>query len=286
MRNYDKILGGLMGVACGDALGCTLEFRLPPKKQLKNIVGGGVLNWKQGEVTDDTDMTLCVARGILKQPNDPISEIGKEFIKWFDTNPKDIGNTCRLSISNFKRYNDWKKASDTTNTYMSDKTAGNGTLMRCIPIGLYYTNLDTIIDLSIQQSELTHLNYEASYFCCLYNEIIYRMMKNWDKNKLKKQFKDILGFENIDKDKELLIPDGYVKNSFICALWCFLNTNSSEQAIIQAVNLGGDSDTIGAITGGLAGVYYGYSSLPKRWTNKILIKDEIINIANKFSKQD
>jgi ADP-ribosyl-[dinitrogen reductase] hydrolase len=111
MNRYERILGGLFGVACGDALGGTLEFMLKDeiKKEygyLKDIIGGCCWDLAPGEVTDDTMMTIAVAEGILDNPPNPIEDIGKHFIKWYDSKPKDIGEIIQIALDEYKRSND------------------------------------------------------------------------------------------------------------------------------------------------------------------------------------
>ena len=88
--------------------------------------------------------------------------------------------------------------------------------------------------------------------------------------------------EVFNKRKEELEPSGYVVDTLICSLWCFINTVTFEEAVCEAVNLCGDADTIGAITAGLAGVYYGFEKIPERWKDKILVKDKLMEIAERL----
>ena len=106
-KDNKKVLGSLLGVAIGDALGGPLEFMTAEEIQaqhgtVREMIGGGWLNLAPGEITDDTQMTLCVAEGIVKNPQYPFVEIGKKFVEWYDSNPKDIGNCCRAVIANAK----------------------------------------------------------------------------------------------------------------------------------------------------------------------------------------
>lgn len=289
MKKEDRIFGGLFGVACGDALGGTLEFlsKKEGKEEygyLKEIIGGGVWNLKPGEVTDDTMMTIAVAEGILENPKDPLKSIGKNFISWYDTDPKDVGNTVKLAMEGYKKYNSWKKASSYAHKQLSQHSAGNGTLMRCIPVALYYDDLKKIIKISKEQSMLTHYDEKAAEACELYNTIIYRYLNGEEKLKvIEEETLKYQDYEDIMSTKKIeLSPSGYVVDTLQCALWCFINTSNSEDAICEAVNIYGDPDTIGAIAGGLAGVYYGIDNIPKRWREKILVKDKLIEIGRKI----
>jgi len=300
VKRYDRIMGGLFGVACGDALGGTLEFM--SKKQcikkygyLKDIIGGGPWELAPGEITDDTAMTIAVAKGILENPANPVDSIGHKFMEWFDSHPKDVGNTIRLALEEYGRVRDWKKASYYAHEISGGRSAGNGSLMRCLPAALYYdSEFDRMVDVTEAQSSLTHYDEKAGEACVLYNTLVYEYLKDEPKmpviHRLLKKY-PYYG-RVLEICKEDLEPSGYVVDTLLCALWCFINTTSFEEAVCEAVNLCGDSDTIGAITGGLAGVYYGYEDIPDRWKDKILEGDTLkdlscrINSANKAAVQN
>jgi ADP-ribosyl-[dinitrogen reductase] hydrolase len=155
----DKIKGGLFGVAIGDALGATTEFMT--KEEIKEkygevteIIGGGIWELEGGETTDDTAMTLAVVKGIMANFNNPIEEIGKQFLYWENTNPVDIGITIQTV---FKNYNgNWFNAAAQAHDQFGGLSAGNGTLMRCLPIALAYSDQKIIDELSMLQSKMTH----------------------------------------------------------------------------------------------------------------------------------
>lgn len=286
MDRLERVSGGLFGVACGDALGGTLEFTnknigIQMYGYHREIVGGGVMKLMPGEVTDDTIMTIAVAEGILENSENPIEAIGKRFVKWYNSNPPDIGITCQDAIWEFINCGDWIEAGLRVKAYSKGMNAGNGTLMRCIPAALYYNNFDKMIEVTKAQSDMTHYNEKASEACILYNTIIYRYLNEGKKLEV---VKDVMkGYPEYERvfsmTKDDLNASGYVVDSLQCALWCFINNNTVEDIICEAVNLYGDPDTIGAIAGGLAGVYYGYNSIPERWREKILVKKDLKNIA-------
>lgn len=288
MEKFERILGGLFGVACGDALGGTLEFM--PAAEIKSkygyltdIIGGGVWNLAPGEVTDDTAMTIAVAEGILENPENPIEAIGKNFINWNDSNPKDIGNIIRLALGEYKRCNDWTKAAYFAHMATGMMSAGNGSLMRCLPVALYYTDAEKMLDITARQSLLTHYDQKAADACGFYNKLIFSYLNNAPKDIIREIVKDYPKYKGIfGLPMEELKPTGYVFDTLVCALWCFVNTAFFEDAVCQAANLGGDADTIAAIAGGIAGVYYGYSAIPDRWKDKILVKEKLTSIAERI----
>lgn len=290
MDKIERILGGLFGVACGDALGGTLEFT--PKEEgekiygyHKEIIGGGVMGLKSGEVTDDTVMTIAVAEGILEKPENPIEAIGKRFVEWYNTKPRDIGMTCEDAIGRFLKNGNWGEASKNVHETTNGMTAGNGTLMRCIPVALYYSDYEKMVEVTRAQSKMTHYDDKASEACVLYNTMIYKYLNGEEKIKVIEE--SLKGHPEYEKvlymKKEELHSSGYVVDTFQCALWSFINHSNPEKIICEAVNLYGDPDTIGAIAGGLAGVYYGYNNIPKRWIDKIIVKEKLTRLGERLN---
>ncbi len=293
MDRYERVLGGLFGVACGDALGGTLEFMSKDeiKRQygyLKDIIGGGCWELKPGEVTDDTMMTVAVAEGILDNPEDPVENIGKHFIEWYSSRPKDIGNIIRIAFGEYIRCKDWLKSSYYAHQSTGGRSAGNGSLMRCLPVALYYGDVEKMLEITASQSVMTHYDRQSTDACRLYNLIVHDYLNGKPKipviRKYIENYPEYLKAFLVLKDE--LEPTGYVVDTLICALWCFINTSTFEDAVCEAANLGGDSDTIAAITGGMAGVYYGYGAIPERWKEKILIKDRLVSIAERMIKDN
>lgn len=290
---HDKIRGVLYGVAVGDALGAPVEFMSAERIKAEHgrvteMLGGGWLNVSPGEVTDDTQMTLCVARGIMKNPKAPVEDIGVNFIDWVCGGPKDIGGTCALSISKAQHigresghlyrpsYSDWMQASNEADKALGGRSAGNGSLMRTAYVPCYYYDENEIMERSIAISTMTHYSEEAAEACALYSRVIGRML-----NKMTPSARyDVFTREILHSEYKAALlpgfepnPTGYVKDSFLAAIWSikqasWLNTDF-QKAVETAVNLGGDADTIGAITGGLAGALCGYKRIPKSWVEKL-----------------
>lgn len=293
MDTRTRILGGLLGVACGEALGLTLENlnkeEINKYGYLKEIVGGGVFDLKPGCTVDSTLMMLCVAKGILDSPKDPKDKIGDEFIKVYKDLIKYGGVTIKCTIEKFLECKNWHEASLHTSEVLAGQFGGNGNgaLKRSLPVALYYKNYDDIMKMTKEQTQITHRSKINERACCFYNTLIYYYMNKYNKNDaLKLALKEFSEFQQIMSiNKYTLNSSLFVVDSLICAVWIFMNTNSAEEAICEAVNLSGDAcGSIGAITGGLAGVYYGYSALPKRWTSIIDKKQDLLNISIKLNE--
>lgn len=305
----DRLNAVLYGVAVGDALGGPVEFLDAETIRsnygtLREMVGGGWLHLKPGEITDDTQMTLCVAHGITEKPGAPVEEIGKRFVEWYKSGPKDVGSTCAMSISTAMRfasdnggdpnapsYEEWFAASSDTHMLSGGRSAGNGTLMRTAYVGAYYQTEKNVADYAGFISDMTHYDPLAYEACIAYSLMIHRMIREDDPAERlaiipatidESHHEGVYDCDALASNTFTPSPSGYVVDSFRAALHCILTTSTFEDAVVKAVNLGGDADTIGAITGGLAGALYGINAIPDRWT-KYLANDirAEINILNR-----
>lgn len=250
MRMRNKIAGAIYGFAIGDAMGATTEFM--DAKQIKrkygqvtDIIGGGWLDLEPGEITDDTQMTICVMNAIMSQPETTDKFIAcceKNFVLWMNSRPKDIGAQCARAINDLMF---GKK------THLDVQALGNGSLMRAMPLavlGLPFWN--------IMQGRITHNNQICSDFILGYSGLIQDYLN------------DRLTDKYVNKMKSLLEPTGYIVNTFNNSVY-WSRKDSFEEAIIGAVNHGGDADTIAAIAGSLAGAKFGYDAIPERWIDQL-----------------
>jgi ADP-ribosyl-[dinitrogen reductase] hydrolase len=277
----DKIKGGLIGFAIGDAMGVATEFMSPEEIKdrygvVKDILGGGVFGFKRGETSDDTDMTIAVAKGIIANSTNPIEEIGKLFLKWKASNPKDIGITIASTFRNYK--GDWVKAAEATHAQLG-QSGGNGTLMRCLPIAFAYSDINKMDEVSILQSKMTHQEDSASEACVLYNRIARRLLQDEDlKSAIAAEIENTQYDIDYSQEPDCL-PSGYVVHSLKWVFYWLLNKERFLDVVIGAVNMGGDSDTIAAIAGGLKGVEVGYSNLPYKQIDRLLNRRSLEELA-------
>ena len=274
----DRIKGAIYGVAIGDALGGPLEFMSAEAIQqnygrVTEMIGGGWLDLEPGETTDDTAMTVAVAEGILEEPEMPYQAIGKRFIKWYKSGPKDIGNACACSILNaIRNKGDWWEASHMTQAEHGRPVEGNGALMRTIYPALYYTNPHKRKLITRGIALMTHAGQQSTVICEDYVEIVHAAIT--------------------DEESHIRLttgcpPTGYVFDTYNNALEAIFKTGNFEEAVIEAVNRGGDADTIGAVCGGLAGAMYGYSQIPERWIACLSkdLKKKLDRLADKAAEQ-
>ncbi|MCA1066069.1 ADP-ribosylglycohydrolase family protein (plasmid) [Rossellomorea sp. AcN35-11] len=296
MDLMDKIKGGLHGLAIGDALGATTEFL--NESQIKDfyghvdeIIGGGIMKLAPGETTDDTAMTLELAKGIIDNPSNPILSIGDRFLEWKGTNPKDIGFIVNTVLSLFKNKSvqvlygsDWASIAEMAHyQYLHEKSAGNGSLMRCLPVALIYSDVETIRKVSVDQSKMTHYDVRSEETCVIYNMIAYGLLDGVPlRTAIYNEIKGTI-YEG-DYRREPDVPhDGFVENTFRWVLYHLLNCETYEEVVVQAANKGGDSDTIAAIAGGLKGIDVGYELLPQKYKRKLLNSDELNEVCTSIN---
>lgn len=241
----NKIAGAIYGSAIGDAMGATTEFmnREQIKKRygkVTDIIGGGWLSLEAGKVTDDTQMTICVMSALMDDIKLFEEHCMNNFIKWYQMGPKDVGGQCQRGITYAMSIGHFIER--------DDLALGNGSLMRAMPCALINRP-----DLNVAQGKLTHNNLECSQTILKYTRLIQNILHN-----------DLYTY----KVKSILEPSGYIRNTFNNSLY-WASKSSFEEAIIGAVNDGGDADTIAAITGSIAGARFGYDTIPQRWINQL-----------------
>lgn len=267
-KRADKIMGALFGFAIGDAMGATTEFMTAEaiKKQygqVTDIIGGGWLNIDIGMVTDDTQMMLCVARGMMDRLtfSGRMTQIAKNFENWLDDGPIDVGSTCHAAISGNRghRWDIWSVRNTERQRKRGRQDYGNGGLMRCL-----VPCLARDLSLAREQSKLTHTNDVCDEAIVKYYQAVNQVM----------------GGQPVTPCKHME-PTGHVINTLNNALYWVKSTSSFRAAIFGAVNDGGDADTIAALSGGLAGSLYGYSSIPPQWLEVLekTVKDELYHVA-------
>lgn len=272
----DRYEGAMLGVAVGDALGAPLEFtgadaiRRKYGGPVREMVGGGWLSVEPGEVTDDTQMTLAVAEGFAeKEDGNELLRTASNFLRWYATKPKDVGGTCAAVLEEmqyeWESEIDWYDAAHRLFVATGGQTAGNGALMRTIYPILWGFDESEAAGLSVDVAKLTHSHPVVRDTTSRYARAIWRIIHE-DAGAVPQRVKRHLDLlPNVPDPK----PSGYCLDSLACAADSVRRTNSFEDALVDAVNRGGDADTIGAITGGLAGAIYGASAIPARWIDAL-----------------
>lgn len=280
---HDHALGALLGVAAGDSLGATLEFTSPNLGEpLTDIVGGGAFGWRPGQPTDDTDLTVAVVRGYLDPTPTLIDAVATHFVAWYNAGPSDIGGTTSAAM---RRLCDGTPPQSSGGT--SDRTAANGSLMRCIATGVARSDATIRREESAAISAITHAEQRCVDACVAYNDVVAALIDGATPTEAvtsaHQQGQVTAVFERALADPQRPIPwegGGYVLTALDIALWGLLRRDTAEQSLIEVVNMGGDADTNGAIAGGLLGARDGASALPDRWLDTLEVRDELTNAVD------
>lgn len=303
----DKVLGCLIGVCVGDSLGVPVEFvsrQILEKKPITQMNGFGTHSQPPGTWSDDSSLTFCLADSLCSGFN--LDDIADKFIKWlfnaYWTSRGvvfDVGGITDNAIQRLKQGINPLEAGP-----RDEYSNGNGSLMRISPMIFYLENkdVDTQFNLTHQVSCLTHGHIRSQMACGIYvqfginllkgndPELAYQKMKETVLNYYSKEpySHELKHFERILENDisqfaiNSINSSGYVIDTLEASLWCLLNHKSYKETVLAAVNLGGDTDTTGAVAGGLAGIYYGYADIPQKWVNSIARIDDIKQLCERF----
>lgn len=258
-------------------------------KKLKDIIiGKGWLNIKQDSVTDDTHMSIALGESIIEFGEFSPFNVAEYFVKWMKSKPIDIGNTIRLSLINHM------KSGKIVSNY-DENSAGNGALMRVIPICIYAKDdLNTLLEMSIRQAHITHNNKLSDMGIINYCRILSSLLNEADKMKalsIASEFiieNKMFSFSNYKGENS-----GFIVDTYKSIMHFYFDGLSFEDTLIEVVNNGGDADTIAALTGGLCGATYGLENIPKKWLKKldpeiykkiIFITDNLCNMPLNINK--
>lgn len=319
-HNMDTLLryrGAMMGLATGDALGVPGEFQ--PRgayQKITEMIGGGPFHLKPGEWTDDTSMALCLGKSLIDKNGFDAKDQMDKYWYWIEagymsSNGRmfDIGDTTSEALCYFRKHGEYLAGLATSS---DNKKSGNGSIMRLAPVPMFFKDgpsESSWMDMASLSSMLTHGSLNCMGSCIYLSRLICGALNGVSKEEIlnpdffmKNKFvqgvlnnthkQDLQDFtpEVIDiakgsyktKTEGQIKSTGYVIHTLEAALWCFYTTNTFEEGCIKAVNLGDDTDTVGAVYGQLAGAYYGLDAIPKRWINKIAFPDLIIEVADKL----
>ncbi|HUG13662.1 MAG TPA: ADP-ribosylglycohydrolase family protein [Thermomicrobiales bacterium] len=289
----DRYRGALLASAAGDALGATLEFlsREDVRERhgvLRDITGGGWLNLRPGEVTDDTQMACCIAHSIVDAGRFDADDVAERFVAWFRSNPPDIGNTTRHALAQLDRGVPWREAGWQTHLALRPRDASNGSVMRAAPVALLARgDAGANARHSADSSRITHANPLCVASCVALNAAIAALLDDPHADPVAAAL-DATGHAEVrdslagvrSQAAETLDASGYVLATLQSALWAVTAHDNLEQAVIAAVNLGQDADTTGAVAGALAGARWGLSAMPPRWLAVLDRQEELIALAD------
>ena len=298
----DRFRGCLLGLAAGDALGTTLEFKRPGSfEPIEDMVGGGPFGLGPGQWTDDTSMALCLATSLLECGGFDAADQMQRYVRWWREGYLsstgscfDIGNTVSAALSRFVQHGDPYAGST------DPRSAGNGSLMRLAPVPMYFAgDAAEAIAMAADSSRTTHQAQEAvdacRYFAGLLIGALWGVDKDtllspgycpveglWERDSLAEKIARVAHGSFKDRNPPDIRGTGYVVASLEAALWAFHRSNNFREGALLAVNLGDDADTTGAIYGQIAGAHYGAEAIPAAWRDNLTMAAEITSLADRL----
>ena len=298
-RRTDRFRGCLLGLAVGDAVGTTVEFKARDSfAPVTDMTGGGPFSLPLGAWTDDTSMALCLATSLVEQGGFDAHDQMQRYVRWRNEGYLssigrcfDIGSTTSSALARFVRSGEPYSGSD------DPHNAGNGSIMRLAPVPMFFAHdAQTAIALAAESSRTTHAAAECLDACRLFAAILLAALDGADKQSilfgphlglaagpaLSPKIQAIADGVYRDKQADQIRGSGYVVDSLEAALWCFWRTDNFRDAILAAANLGDDADTTAAVCGQVAGAYYGQSGIPGHWLKSLVMTREIRGLADQL----
>ena len=308
-RQNNQYLGAIIGHAVGDAMGFPTEFS-KREELLQNpvieMIDSPDIGQPAGSWSDDTAMEIATIDSFIQKKYFDYKDIMDKWVKWISKSEYtstgvvfDIGRTCLKAI---KKYCNGTAPLQCGSISMYEN--GNGSLMRILPVALYAfsKNLDdiSIRKLTSEVSSLTHAHEVSRLGCYIYVQFIICLLKGNTKQEAYKHIQDLdyrsFTIDSINQYTRILNEQiefqilenikstGYIVDTLESAMWIFMNAQHYKEAIIASINIGGDTDTIGAIVGSMAGIYYGFEDIPSSWLDKLQRKDYLMELVDRFEK--
>lgn len=294
--------GALLGLAVGDALGAAVEFEMPGRfAEVTDYRAGGPHGLAAGEWTDDTSMALALADSIVQVGWD-LNDQARRYVAWWHRGTYavhgecfDIGNTVRSALGRFLKSGDAHTSGDT-----SERSSGNGSIMRLAPVPIHYAelfpdHLDKLVRYCVESSLPTHASPQSLSACAYLGLLLAALIHGTDRQEtlgpfwppllrlkefypLHPEIDEITRGSFRERRPPEIVGSGYVARSLEAALWAFHEAGDFRQAVLRAVNLGDDADTTGAVCGQLAGACWGETGIPQPWRQN-LARREMLETA-------
>ena len=308
-------LNGIIGFAVGDALGAPAEFGerwMRDMDSVKEMRSGGVFDVPEGGWTDDTSMTIATLES-LKNGFNP-EDMMKRFLSWYHNGeyswcgkPIGVGKQILRALERYEESQDINTCGCET-----EMDNGNGSLMRMLPVCIYgymkqkrnELTLGDVLHMIYQASALTHSHMRSKVACGLYYFLVAAILDKRGNIRECVRYGLKQGFEYYVSEPELcyygrlnnfelfcqmnrdsIKSSGYVVDTLEAVIWCLVTTDTFKQSLLKAVNLGLDTDTIAALTGGLAGLYYGYDAIPKDWLEVLKQREKLELLCSWFERR-
>jgi ADP-ribosyl-[dinitrogen reductase] hydrolase len=285
----NRALGAFLGLAVGDALGTTLEFSARDSQaHHSEMTGGGPFRLQPGVWTDDTQMALALADSLLACEGLDEHDLMNRFLSWYrDGEYSPTGRCFDIGIATSQALNRFERTGDPIGGSTDPLSAGNGCLMRLAPVALFHADDEAAAALAAErQSATTHAAAECVEASAWFARLLVRAIQGRPKTEVlatphsgSGKVAALAAGSWRGKERAQIRSSGYVIDSLEAALWAVGTTATFEDAVALAVNLGDDADTVGAITGQLAGAVYGAAAIPDRWLAPLAWRDRLESTA-------
>lgn len=287
----ERAAGCLLGLAIGDALGTTLEFRsrdsYPP---LTDIIGGGPFKLRPGEWTDDTSMALCLAESLIAFPEFNEHDLMDRFVRWRDRGENSVNGRCfDIGVTTSNALDRYLRTKNPIAGSARPDTAGNGSLMRLAPVALrWFRDPDAAMAGARRQSATTHAAEAAVEACAYFAKLLVVGITTGNKSAVLERASspnsnvDAVAGGSWKRNRNDIRSSGYVIDTLEAALWSVSQASSFEEAVLLAANLGDDADTVAAVTGQLAGSIWGMGGIPVRWFTLLAQRERIEDLGRQL----
>lgn len=293
---HNRLQGLLLGLAIGDTVGMPVEFC--PKDTfapITDMMAGGVFNLKKGQWTDDTSMALCLADSLIACGGFDANDQMERYLRWYKEGENSVTGKCFGMGRTVYFALLTSKSSGAYAGSDHPKSSGNGSLMRLAPIPIFYhDDLQKCVEYAVLSSKVTHASADCLSACAYFAEVLYHALNGkTDKDTLLTPTSTYPFSPNVQavingsfkhKSRDEIFGAGYVVDSLEASLWAFYHTDDFKDAILMAVNLGDDADTTGAITGQIAGAYYGLDGIPSDWVADVAWGEHILSLAKRLAR--
>lgn len=294
-----RFRGTLLGLAVGEALGAPADFLTADQivqrfGVISDMLGGGCNDLQPGETSDATEMMLCLAESLAETGGFDAEDVMDRYLAWFVSVPHDMSLSVRTALLSYRSGTPWDLASRRAHEILGGPIAGNGSLMRCAPLALrYLDDAETRHAVSQRESTLTHFDRLAGSSCLAFNDLIAAAVGDQLQTQLPVIADAMLDEdrrvsaalrEAVEAEPEEIHSSAFVLDTLCAAIWVVLRTDSFEEALILAVSLGNDADTVAAVAGALAGAVHGEGGIPSRWLEPLLARERILAVADRLAE--
>lgn len=294
-----RFRGTLAGLAVGEALGAPADFLTADQiverfGVISDMLGGGCNDLQPGETSDATEMMLCLAESLAETGGFDAEDVMDRYLAWFVGVPHDMSLSVRTALLSYRSGTPWDLASRRAHEILGGPTAGNGSLMRCAPLALrYLDDAETRHAVSQRESTLTHFDRLAGSSCLAFNDLLAAAVRDQLETQLPVIADAMLDEdrrvsaalrEAVEAEPEEIHSSAFVLDTLCASTWAVLRTDSFEEALILAVGLGNDADTVAAVAGALAGAVHGEAGIPARWLEPLFARERILAVADRLAE--